>query len=293
MKSGHQFGGPWTEEKLSRLRKYLSAYTTIFKGNPMAAKLTTNYVDAFAGTGYRGSPKSLESTLLPLMDEDARNFQKGSAQIALETNPSFHRYLFVDTNINHVRELEKLRNQFPAKADRIEIIQEEANSFLQRWCVETNWRQNRAVVFLDPYGMEVEWPTIKAIATTKAIDLWILFPLGQAVNRLLTRKHPPKDAWADRITKCFGTEKWRKAFYQPQRQSDLFNATNRLEKEADFESIGGFFVKRLETVFEMVAQNPLPLRNSRNIPIYLLCFAASNPKGAPTAVKIASHILRN
>jgi hypothetical protein len=27
------------------------------------------------------------------------------------------------------------------------------------------------------------------------------------------------------------------------------------------------------------------------VPIYLLCFAAGNPKGAPTAVKIAKDIL--
>ena len=43
----------------------------------------------------------------------------------------------------------------------------------------------RAVLFLDPYGMEVEWDTMVAIAKTQAIDLWILFPLGIAVNRLL------------------------------------------------------------------------------------------------------------
>jgi hypothetical protein len=35
--SSHQFGGRWTEEKLERLRKYLRAYTTIFKGNERAA----------------------------------------------------------------------------------------------------------------------------------------------------------------------------------------------------------------------------------------------------------------
>ncbi len=33
------------------------------------------------------------------------------------------------------------------------------------------------------------------------------------------------------------------------------------------------------------------LTNVRNNPIYLLCFAAGNPKGAPTALKIADHIL--
>lgn len=62
-------------------------------------------------------------------------------------------------------------------------------------------------------------------------------------------------------------------------------------KEAGFDKIGKFFIERLETVFTKVAQNPLLLYNSKNVPIYLLCFAAGNPRGAPTAVKIAQDIL--
>jgi len=51
-------------------------------------------------------------------------------------------------------------------------------------------------------------------------------------------------------------------------------------------------VARLKTVFARVAENPLALRNSTNTPLYLLCFAAGNPKGAATAVKIAGDILK-
>ena len=36
-----QFGGPWTEEKLIRLRKYLQAYMNIFSKNPRAKLLKT------------------------------------------------------------------------------------------------------------------------------------------------------------------------------------------------------------------------------------------------------------
>jgi three-Cys-motif partner protein len=41
---------------------------------------------------------------------------------------------------------------------------------------DNDWRSHRAVLFLDPYGMQVEWQTIEAIAKTAAIDLWLLFP---------------------------------------------------------------------------------------------------------------------
>jgi len=296
----HQFGGQWTEEKLNRLRKYLPAYTKIFKANERAQFLTTYYVDAFAGTGYRsvkGADNLVGQTLfggdeITFEDQDAESFNQGSARIALEVEPSFDNYIFVEQNSAHVEELENLQREIPAKANQITILQNDANTFLQMWCAQTNWKMNRAIVFLDPYGMSVEWTTIEAVAKTKAIDLWILFPLGQAVNRLLIRKHPPEGAWANKLTRFFGTEDWKTEFYRPRQRVTLFEIEETLEKEANFESIGKFFVKRLESVFTKVAQNPLTLYNSRNIPIYLLCFAAGNPKGAPTAVRIANDILK-
>lgn len=34
------------------------------------------------------------------------------------------------------------------------------------------------------------------------------------------------------------------------------------------------------------------LRVSRNCPLYLLCFAAGNAKGAPIAIRIADNLLK-
>lgn len=158
----------------------------------------------------------------------------------------------------------------------------------------------RAVVFLDPYGMEVEWKTLQEIAATKAIDLWVLFPLGQAVNRLLTRKGEPPEGWARRLTAFFGTPEWKERFYRasPPVQASLFPTREEIEQEevleriANFEDIGEFFLERLSTIFERVSKRTLSLSNSRQIPIYLLCFAAGAPRGADTAVKIANDLLR-
>ena len=291
--SSHQFGGRWTEDKLERLGKYLVAYTTIFKGNERAAFLRTTFVDAFAGTGTYTATKNINTSVQvgDLYDEEATSFQKGSAQIAIEVEPSFDQFLFVEKKAAHVQELEKLRQRFPHKANRIHIVQGDANTVLQDWCHQTDWRKNRAVVFLDPYGMAVEWQTVEAIAQTQAADLWILFPLGQAVNRLLTRSGPPPAAWAERLTHFFGTDEWREAFYRPPQQPSFFDTEETREKGISLDGIGTYFVERLSTVFAKVADNPLPLRNSKNVPIYLLCFAAANPKKASTAVKIAQNIL--
>ena len=53
----HEFGGPWTQDKLRCVQEYLSAYRRIFTINPGARYFRTVYVDAFAGTGYRLEPR--------------------------------------------------------------------------------------------------------------------------------------------------------------------------------------------------------------------------------------------
>lgn len=290
-----QFGGPWTEEKLSRLRKYLQAYMKIFSTNTRAKLLKTTYVDAFAGTGFRKefpSQAPEEDSLFDVSaDSDAEALRKGSTQVALETTPPFSEYIFIEHNEEHARSLLNLTRRFPNVAPRIKIIPEDANVYLLKWCKETDWKRTRAVVFLDPYGMQVDWTTIEAMAYTKAIDLWILFPLGVGVNRLLLRDRPPEGSWADRLTRILGTDAWRKAFYRQSKQGNLFSETPDLVKDADFATISKFWVTRLQSVFAEAARNPLPLRNSRNVPIYLLSFAAANPRVAKTAVKIAQDIL--
>lgn len=57
-----QFGGDWTQAKLEAVRKYLVAYTTALKKQPF----TLNYIDAFAGTGYRELKHEVEPGLFDL-----------------------------------------------------------------------------------------------------------------------------------------------------------------------------------------------------------------------------------
>jgi three-Cys-motif partner protein len=104
----HQrFGGNWTQEKLERVRKYLKAYTTIFANNPKARYLKPIYVDAFAGSGYRASKrkKSATNDFFPeFADTDTQAFVKGSARIALEIDPQFKGYLFIEQDEGYTQE---------------------------------------------------------------------------------------------------------------------------------------------------------------------------------------------
>ena len=292
----NRFGGKWTIEKLDRLRKYLEAYTRIFKKNKAARFFTTTYFDAFAGAGsfYKKTNNKDEAGLFNGFGEgEALEFRKGSAQIALEVKPGFDRYFFVEKSKNRVEELNNLKKQYPDKSENILIVRGEANDVLRKWCEETDWNKNRGVVFLDPYGMQVEWQTVEAVATTKAIDLWLLFPLGMGVGRLLTRGGFPPAEFSNRLTLFLGTDEWKQHFYHKELQTDLFGEINtEIIKDADFEKIGKYFTSRLKTIFSEVSGKPLPLRNSRGHPMYLLFFAAGNPRGSKTAIRIANYLLK-
>jgi three-Cys-motif partner protein len=93
---------------------------------------------------------------------------------------------FIERNAKRCHQLEQLRTEFPEIAKDISVRHGDANSELQDICIK-KWKSHRAVLLLDPYGMQVDWQTIEAVSQTKAIDLWLLFPLGIGVNRLLKR----------------------------------------------------------------------------------------------------------
>ncbi len=284
------FGGDWTEEKLNRVRKYLVAYATIMK----KYKFRYAYIDAFAGTGYRKLKEDEEQStlILPeLVEQESKKFLDGSARIALQVEPKFTKYIFIEKDVSKIAELNKLKTEFSNLANDIDIIQSDANLYIDELCAK-NWKTNRAVLFLDPFGMQVPWSTINSIARTEAIDLWYLFPIGIAVNRLLKKDGNIKPSIKKRLDEIFGTSDWYDTFYSVRTNIDLFGNYSFTEKTANFQLIAQYFVDRLKTVFEGVAENPLLLVNSQNTPLYLLCFASANKKGAPTAIKIAQHILK-
>jgi three-Cys-motif partner protein len=110
------------------------------------------------------------------------------------------------------------------------------------------------------------------------------------VNRLLRKDAKISEGWQRRLDSFFGERDWRTAFYTTKTEENLFGVEETVEKSADLEDIAAYFVRQLGTIFAGVAKNPLPLRNSANTPLYMLCFASANKRGAKTAVKIAQDI---
>jgi three-Cys-motif partner protein len=243
------------------------------------------YIDAFAGTGGR-TDKQRET--LPLLDiPEFEAVRKGSARLALEVEPPFHHYVLIERATRRASELVALVSEFPT--GQIEIINDDANDAIAALCKATNWRNTRGVVFLDPYGLQVTWDTLFAIAQTKALDVWVLFPSGMGLNRLLTKSGDIRQEWQETLDRSLGTKEWRSAFYRSEQEADLFEGPrDKTVKDADPIKLEKFYLDRLRTVFPTVMNTCVRLTNSKDQTMYLLCFACANP--SPKAKALVSRL---
>jgi len=270
----HSFGGGWTRIKLEVLEKYLVAFNTALSKQ----SFTRLYIDAFAGTGrcdikVDGKKKSID----------------GSARRALNTDPPFHKFYFIELQRKKLAALNTLRAEYPDK--EIEMVQSDANAALRTLCGQYQWYSERAVLFLDPFGMQVEWPTLEAIANTGAVDVWYLFPYA-GLYRQAAKNADALDADKEAsLTRLLGTDEWRQAFYAQNPQSDLFGGSTGDVRD-DHRLLLEFVSKRLKGLFPAVTE-PKVLYSPTRAPLFALYFAASNPSPAAygLAIRIANHIL--
>ena len=271
-----QFGGTWTIIKLDILSQYLRAYTTALKGQPFA-KI---YIDAFAGSGS-----------IYIGDDDTPT--KGSAVLALEAGNPFDRYMFIERNRKNADQLKAMiHTEYSSLVDRTVVYEADCNTQLLDICQHTNWVQNRALLFLDPYAMSVQWDTLEAVAKTKAIDVWYLFPFS-AATRLMKNDGNIDQTWSDKLDTVFGEHGWYDEFYREHPQKSLFDDEPRYYKDINQDALSDYIISRLNTLFPAVAPNPRVLFNTKTAPLFLFCFAVSsdNLKAQKLAMRIANHIL--
>lgn len=280
-----KFGGQHTSQKLVALENYLQKYTTALKKQ----RFKLAYFDAFAGTGAI----ELTQSSAPLLDGDnGTNIVEGSVLRALRS--PFDEYIFVEKSPSKVRELQKLKLSHPHIADRIAIKRGDANEQLRAFCKGRSWNEWRAVVFLDPFGNQVAWETIASLATTRAVDLWYLFPSGLGVFRQIGRDGTVHYTHGASLDRLMGTPEWRTTFLRDEVIGDLFTGQRAIaRKEATPESITRFMIARMKTVFEGgVADDWLPLGSKTDK--YSLLFAWANPsEKAKLAGKLAVAVLRS
>jgi three-Cys-motif partner protein len=251
--------GYWSEIKLDIINRYAQRYSQILSKQKTLKHV---YIDAFAGSG-----KHISRT--------TGNFVSGSPEIALNVEPPFKEYYFIDIDGTKVTELRKIC----AKRTEAHVLQGDCNSVLLTdvfpKVLYKDYR--RGLCLLDPYGLDLNWDVIKTAGHMKSIEIFLNFPVMD-MNRNVWRNNlkDVKSSDIDRMNKYWGDESWKEAAYRP--TLNLFGEIVGLKEKN--KTIAVAFQKRLEEVakFKYVPE-PIPMRNSHGADIYYLFFASQNQKG--------------
>lgn len=282
-----RFGSDHTSKKLQAVQRYLAAFTTALKKQ----NFELIYFDACAGSGS-SAPKSAKGQSFLL---DADEITEGSAIRALGIVPAFDRYIFNDLKQANVKSLEKIVNSdFGHLKDRVTLIQKDANDALTNLCDSVNWKSSRAVVFLDPFGLQIKFATLQKLAKTQAVDLWYLVPV-HAMSRQVKGDGTVLDDGGRSVDDALGYRGWRDVVQQvEQAQPDMFghieSATSKTVDAAWFEKCAR---ERLGAIFEGgVLDEALPLGRN-GLHEFSLMFAWANPsEPAKLAAKLAKAVLK-
>lgn len=284
------FGGAWTEEKLNILGGYLDFYTTALKN----ARFRLVYVDAFAGDGtIHLAPRSGTEPDAA----DWETFIAGSAERALRVRSRrFDRLVFVEADPQRSERLARLRQRHPDR--KINVVTDDANRFLtelgsRAYDQSGNWR---GVLFVDPFGTQLDWTTVESIARLERLDMWLLFPVG-AIGRMLPRSQVPGDvalAWEACLERVYGGDSWRE-LYADDAQGNLFGDPSPVRAPG----VGGLlriYKRQLKTTFgDRLLSESRTLMNSRNSPLFEFIFCVGNPgrRAIRLAKGAAKHLINN
>lgn len=287
--------GPWAKEKLECLGKYLRAYTTILSKRNFKGYF---YIDAFAGPGIVQVRRSqtedksqqwlLDVAKYGAKDDGEKEYMSGSPRVALEVKPAFTDYVFIDQNRQWVNQLKYLKNEYASKLPNSRIVLHEGDCneyFLELLRKKKGqWDRWRGVVFLDPFGMQVPWNTIVELGKTGSIEVFMNFPVGMAIQRLLKRSGKFTLKERNKLDEYFGTEKWFDLIYQ--KLPGLFGSnTTKIKKSGDL--LVKWYRQRLQEVFRYVSE-AREICSTDGRPLYYLIFAGPNSTGE----RIANDILR-
>lgn len=266
----HRFGGTWTADKLHVLRQYLNFYTTALKDQPFELV----YIDAFAGTGrctIRGGAKG-ELQI------------DGSAKIALDCCPAFDHLRFIEKKPKHCAELLQLTSNHP-HGGRASIVNLSASESLPNVLSNFDWRKTRGVLFLDPYGLQCDWPLLERINETRALDVFFLVSVSGLFRQAAVDERRIDEGKARKLTAFLGTDGWRSALYQ-QKQDDLFDGP-QVTRATGWRDIVQFTTDRLSSLFPYVAE-PQLLYGKKGPPLFALYFAVTNK--SDKAIRLARRV---
>ncbi|MGH9861235.1 MAG: three-Cys-motif partner protein TcmP [Candidatus Acidiferrales bacterium] len=226
----------------------------------------------FTSTRFAGSGVHLSRT--------TQEFVPGSPLHALAVEPPFVAYHLIDIGSAKAAQLRHLIGE---RSD-VTIYEGDCNQVLLESVFPTvRFRDyRRGLCILDPYGLHLDWSVIEAAGQSKAIDMFLNFPVAD-MNRNVLWQNPEGVDEADekRMSTFWGDDTWREMAYRTDR--NLFGMEEKVSNEEVVET----FRDRLRRVagFARVPK-PMPMRNSRGAVVYYLFFASQKD----TAERIVTDI---
>lgn len=294
------FGHQHTIEKLNAVEKYLDRYTTALKNQSFELL----YIDACAGSGA-SVPKQSSGNLDHLGDGlfdnekialvDTQQMVLGSPIRALNLKNPFHKYLFNDYKRSNINSLKNhVEENFPSLKNRVEYSRSDANEMLLNVCRDYNWRQTRAVVFLDPFGLQINYDTLVALARTGAVDVWYLVPVF-AMYRQVTGTGDIHEDGGRRVDIALGTQQWREVVAHEYTPTDLFGTVPTVKQRVVnidwFEKIAK---EQIGYAFSgQVLDETLRLGKNGTHEFSLMFAWANQSERAKLASKLAKAVLKN
>lgn len=285
---GEDWGGPWTEKKLQAFSKYVKAYLNIMKKFPY---WETIYFDGFAGSGTKEKDIKTELYKQLKITEEEESTYKGAAErvLTLDDDLSFNYYYFIDKKQASLEKLEKtLNDKVNLQDKKLSFKSGDANQWIAELSKALKTNKYAALIFLDPFGMQIDWKTIENLKDTRS-DVWILVPTGVIVNRLLDKAGELK--FINKLESFFGIPEAeiKAIFYKQEIKSTLFGEVETISKVAKpIEKIAKLYADRMKTIWKHVTEEPLRLDNRNGVPIFHFVFASNNP----SAIKIANQIIK-
>ena len=268
--------GSWGEKKLTALEDYLSFYTGVLKNEPFELV----YIDAFAGAPdakFRDADNSVEE--LPLEVDEVivahrKNYIASSPLRALKFKKFFKRFYFFDKDEIRVKTL----NDVCDAHKNVTVARGDCNDLIRDLAPKIERHNVKGVTFLDPYGLQVKWKTLQALASTGKMEVIVNLPIGMAINRLtpvcwndfVDSHHKP-------LNEVFGTNGWFKQIYS-QGGEDFDGRTTFEKKPNSPDLLLKFYLDRLEKLFGYVA-DPLLIKGDTGIHLYYLIWAGPKKKG--------------
>jgi len=267
----HDEIGYWTEIKHQIIKEYAKAYSIIMSAQKVHFHYL--YIDAFAGSGTHKSKGTGEFVL-------------GSPLHALNVDPPFHEYHFIELRPQKVESLEKLVGP---RSD-VKIYLGDCNKILLESVLPLARREDysRALCVLDPYGMHIDWEVVQKIGLMKSVEIFLNFPIMD-INMNVLKHRPEKvlPTQIERMNRFWGDGSWRDELYSLSPQMSIFGEE---EVKVRNEQVAEVFRRRLiEVAGFLNVPQPLPMRNSINSIVYYLFFASHNDTGN----KIVSYIFNN